>query len=63
MLDVLGFYDFNVWFKNSSGLSFSWYCKRVDDDIMKEGCYGYYLGKLSSNKFFIEVDVDSMDEN
>lgn len=63
MLDASGSHDPNARLKNSSGLSFSWYCKRVDDDIMKEGCYGHHSGKLSSNKPFIEVDVDSMDGN
>ena len=65
-LDASSSYDPNARLKNSSGLSFSWYCKRVDGDVTKEdlsGCYGHHSGKLSSTKPFIEVDVDSMDAN
>ena len=65
-LDASSSYDPNARRNNSSGLSFNWYCKRVDGNITKEGpsgCYGHHSGKLSSTKPIIIVDVDSMDAN
>lgn len=59
-------YDPNARLNNSSGLSFSWYCQRVDSNVTKEGpsgCYGRQSGKLSSTEPIIIVDVDSMDAN
>ena len=66
MLDASSSYDPNAPLNNISGLSFSWYCKRVDGDVTKEGpsgCYGHHSGKLTSTKPFIKVVVDSMDAN
>lgn len=65
-LDASSSYDPNTRLNNSSGLSFSWYCKRVDGNFTKEGpsgCYGHHSGKLSSAKPIIKVDVDSMEAN
>ena len=66
MLDASSSYDPNAPLNNISGLSFSWYCKRVDGDVTKEGprgCYGHHSGQLTSTKPFIKVVVDSMDAN
>ena len=65
-LDASNSYDPNARLKNSSGLRFRWYCRRVDDNATKKGpsgCYGHHSGKLSSAKPIIKVDVDRMDAN
>ena len=65
-LDASSSYDPNARLNNSSGLSFSWYCRRVNGNATKKnpsGCYGHHSGKLSSAKPIIKVDVDSMDAN
>ena len=59
-------YDPNARLNNSSGISFTWYCKTMDGNVSKEGpsgCYGRHSKKLSSTKPIIKVDVDSMDAN
>lgn len=65
-LDASRSYDPIAPLNNSSGISFSWHCKRMDGNLKKEGrsgCYGRHSGKLRSSKPVIKVDVDSMDVN
>ena len=65
-LDASSSYDPQTPVNNSSGLTFSWYCQRIDDNIPKQspsGCYGHHAGKLSSRGPMIVVDIDRMDAN
>lgn len=67
ILNASSSYDPHTLVRNSRELTFTWYCRRLDNNITKEGssgCYGHTdSGRLTSNGSILVVDVDKMDAN